>query len=103
MRHCYFFAEVNSYYSSHSIYKHDAIDIADPSGMQDSCHKSFKKDLAHLESMWLSGRASECGICRSEVRFLMGTQNFFVLRSRQDVNIFLNVFTELTTYHPSYS
>ena len=30
-----------------------------------------------MESLWLSGRASERGIRKSEVRFLMGTQNFF--------------------------
>ena len=59
-----------------SIYKHDAIDIADPSSMQAACQ--------------LSGRASERGIRRSEVWFLMGTQNFFfVPRSWQDENIFL--------------
>ena len=35
-------------------------------------------------------RASECGMRRSEVRFLMGTQNFFfVPRSWQEENIFL--------------
>ena len=30
-----------------------------------------------MESLWLSGRASECEIQRSEVQFLVGTQNFF--------------------------
>ena len=30
-----------------------------------------------MESLWLSGRALECGIRRSEVWFLMGTRNFF--------------------------
>ena len=40
---------------------------------------------AHVESLWFIGRASECGIRRSEVRFQKGTQNFFfVPRSRQD-------------------
>ena len=29
-----------------------------------------------MESLWLSGRASESGIRRSEVRFVIGTQNF---------------------------
>ena len=33
---------------SYSIYKHDAIDIADPSSMQDACHMNFVIDLAHL-------------------------------------------------------
>ena len=31
-----------------SIYKHDAIDIADPNSMQDACHINFVIDLAHL-------------------------------------------------------
>ena len=30
-----------------SIYKHYAIDIADPSSMQDMCHMDFVTDLAH--------------------------------------------------------
>ena len=30
-----------------------------------------------MESLWLSGRTSERGIRRSEVRFLVGTRNFF--------------------------
>ena len=48
----------------------------------------------NLSSLWLSGRASERGILKSEVRFLMGTQNFFfVPRSRQNekhLSLFLN-------------
>ena len=48
----------------------------------------------NLPSLWLSGMASERGIRRSEVRFLMGTQNFFfVPRSRQNekhLSLFLN-------------
>ena len=35
------------YHLSYSIYKHDAIDIADPSSMQDVCHMNFLIDLAH--------------------------------------------------------
>ena len=31
-----------------SIYKHYAIDIADPNSMQDACHINFVIDLAHL-------------------------------------------------------
>ena len=30
-----------------SIYKHHAIDIANPSSMQDACHMNFVIDLAH--------------------------------------------------------
>ena len=55
------------------------IDIADPSSMQGVYHINF------VQSLWLSGRASECEIRGSEVRFIMGTQNFFfVPRSWQD-------------------
>ena len=36
------------------IYKHDAIDIADPSSMQDACHMNFVRDLAHLSRLTLS-------------------------------------------------
>ena len=36
-----------TYHISYSIYKHDAIDIADPSSMQDVCHMNFVLDLAH--------------------------------------------------------
>ena len=39
---------------------------------------TFIMSLFIIESQWLSGRASESGIHRSEVRFLMGTQNFFL-------------------------
>ena len=36
-----------TYHLSYSIYKHDAIDIADPSSMQDASHMNFVIDLAH--------------------------------------------------------
>ena len=45
--------------------------VSDPNSMQDMCHMNF--DLIPIESLWLSGRASEHTIQRSEVRFLMGT------------------------------
>ena len=55
-----------------------------------------------VESLWLSGRASERGIRRSEVRFLM---EFFYLSHARDKtkNILLYFFTELKTYHLTYS
>ena len=62
-----------------SIYKRYAIDIADPSSMQDACHMIFV-----IEPLWLSGKASERWIQRSEVRFLMGTQIFFSLSYARD-------------------
>ena len=47
-----------------------------------------------VESLWLSGRASERGIRRSEVRFLMETQIFFSLSHARDMtkNIFLFLY-----------
>ena len=46
-----------------------------------------------MGSLWLSGRASERGIQRSEVRFLMGTRNFFlcptlVTRRKKHLSLF---------------
>ena len=34
----YFFTELKTYHLSYSIYKHDAIDIADLSSMEDAYH-----------------------------------------------------------------
>ena len=51
----YFFTEPKTYYLSYSIYKHDAIDIADPSSMQDECHMTFVIDLiggVRVDSSW---------------------------------------------------
>ena len=49
-------------------------------------------------------RASERGIRRSEVRFLMKTQNLSLSHAREKRNkIFLYIFTELKTYHFFYS
>ena len=45
-----------------SINKHYAIDIADPSGMQDVCHIDFVIDLAHRgdsATQWLEHRSAE--------------------------------------------
>ena len=44
----YSFKELKIYHLSYSIYKHDAIDIADPCSMQDACHMNFVIDLAHF-------------------------------------------------------
>ena len=51
----YFFTEPKTYYLSYSVYKHDAIDIADPSSMQDECHMTFVIDLiggVRVDSSW---------------------------------------------------
>ena len=53
---------------------------------------------------WLSGNASERRIRTSEVRILLGTQNFFYAsRSWQDEKHISLSLTELKTYHLSYS
>ena len=46
-KHLYFFTELKTYHLSYSIYKHDAMDIADSSSLQDTCHMNFVIDLAH--------------------------------------------------------
>ena len=58
-----------------------------------------------VESSWLSGKASERGIRRSEVRSLMGTQNFlFVPRTWQDEKHFsLFLYRAQNLYHLSHS
>ena len=63
-----------------SIHKYYAIDIANPRSTQDACHMS--ETSLTMESLWLSGRASESGIRRSEVRFLMRTQKFSLFHAR---------------------
>ena len=54
-------------------------------------YMNFEMAVLTIGSVWLSSRASERGIRRSEIRFLMGTQNFFLPRARDKTkkNIFL--------------
>ena len=68
-----------------STYKHYAIDIADPSSMQEACHEPRNRPRS-LWSLYVSVvRASGREIPRSEVQFHMGTQKFFfVPRSWRD-------------------
>ena len=42
-----FFIELKTYQLYYLYQKHYAIDIADPSSMQDACYKNFVIDLAH--------------------------------------------------------
>ena len=59
--------------------EHDAINIADWS-LQYACYLSYVNlvmALLTIVSLWLSDRASEPGIQRSEPCFLTGTQIFF--------------------------
>ena len=78
---------------TYSLHKHDAIDIANPSSMQGACHLNFVIDLAHrtlcgsIVESWNaeSEDREDLRFGRSEIRFLIGTLNFFfVPRSWQD-------------------
>ena len=66
-------------------FKHDAIDIADPSSMQDACHMNFVIDLAHLR---VCGSVVEHRSAESEaLRFVSSWELiifFFAPRSWQD-------------------
>ena len=91
-----------------SIYKHNAIDIADPSSMLDACHTNFVIDLARRGVSVAWCRALEHRIRRSEVGFLVRTQNFFIFFFHlshtcvETKNIFLFFLTKLKTYRLSY-
>ena len=75
------------------ITKYDAIDIADPSSMQDMCQVwTLQSIWLTIESLWLSGRACKCGIWRSEVQFLLGTQNFFFVQGSWQDEEHLSLF-----------
>ena len=85
-----------------SFYEHDAIDIADPSSMQDECHMNFVIDLAYRE---VSGSVVEHRNAESEgLRFdsSWGLRNFSLSHARDKTkNILLYFFTKLRTYHLS--
>ena len=71
--------------------------------MQDTCHMNFVMNLAHRGVSQFSGGASERGIRSSEVRFYMGTRNFFPLSRAHDKTTKTSFsITELKTYHFSY-
>ena len=76
-----------------SIYIHYTIDIADPNSMLDACHMNFVIDLAHQEVSVVR---------RSEVRFLMGTPNFFfVPRPWQDekhLSLHVDIFFKIRNF-----
>ena len=86
-----------------STYKHYAIDIADPSSMQEACHMNFVIDLVHRS---LCGSVVEHRSAESEgLRFdsSWGLRIFSLSHARDKTkNIFLYFFTELKTYHLSY-
>ena len=84
--------------------KHYAIDIADPSSMQDACHMNFVIDLAHRGvsvAQWLEHRNAESEGLRFDTSW--GLRIFSLSHARDKTkNIFLYFFTELKTYHLSY-
>ena len=78
----YFFTELKTSHLSYSIYKHDTVNIADPRSMQDIS--------LTIEFLWLSGRASEHAIWRSEVWFLI--VNLVLLSWHNDKTSLPNIF-----------
>ena len=98
-----FFTKLKTYYLSYAIYK-----------IWRYWHCWFQQYIGHvlcmnfvrtlltIESLWLSGRASEHGIWRTEVRFLMGTQNFSLSHTcaKTKKNLFPNkMFISSIVYH----
>ena len=64
----YIFTGLKTYHYSYSIYKHNAIDIAEPSSMQDACRTNFVIDLAHRRvsvAHWYSIGARNLKVCGS--------------------------------------
>ena len=100
----YFFTELKTQHLSHSIYKHEAINIANPSSML----KNFVIDLAHRRVSVAQWQSIGTRNWRSEVQFPMRTQNFFfyhTLVTRREsplcislpnskLTIFLSLFTK---------
>ena len=105
-RFCRFFRfSFESLLASHDVfpwscmfYKHYAIDIADPSSMQDACHRNFVIDLAHRS---LCGSMVEHRSVESEgLRFdsLWGLRIFSLSHARDKTkNIFLYFFGSVCT------
>ena len=84
----YFFTELKTYHLSYSIYKHDAIDIADPSRMEDAYHMNLVIDLAHHS---LCGSVVERRSAKSEGLSSIphGDSEFFLCSTLETKNIFL--------------
>ena len=86
-----------------SIYKHDAIDIPDLSSMLDTSHMNFVIDLAQslcgsvVEHQSMESKASR-------LNYLWVLRIFSLSHAcGKTKSIFLYFFTELKTYHLSYS
>ena len=89
----YFFTELKPYHLSYSIYKYDAIDIADPSSMQDACHMNFVIELAQRRVSVVEHRRFDSSW---ELRIFSLSH-----ASDKTKHISLYFFTELKTYHLS--
>ena len=91
-----FFTELKTNHLYYFYQKHYAIDIADPSSMQDACYKNFLIDLAHRRVLWLSGRASDRNSEGLRFDSSWGISIFLYpsLVTRRK-NIFLNIYLPL--------
>ena len=95
----YFFTELKPYHLSYSNYKYEAIDIANPSSMQDVCHTNFVMNIAHRKvyaAQWWS-----IGALRFVSSWRIRTFSLSHARDKTK-NVFLYFFTELKTYHLSF-
>ena len=58
-----------------------------------------------MESLWLSGRALECGIQRFEVQFLMVTHNFFFLpcswKYKKKILLYVTSLSIISMHYPA--
>ena len=84
------FVKLNIYHIS-KIDTHNAFDIDVPSCTKDACHSGLHVTQACMpcftvQSLWFSGKASERGNQRSEVRFLTVTQNSILSQVRAKNN-----------------
>ena len=87
------------YHLSYSIYKNYAIDIASPSSMQDACHMNLATEACGLV---VQHRNAESEGLRFDSSW--GIRIFSLSHARDKTkNIFLCIFTELKTFHLSYS
>ena len=95
---CIFVFFLCTFFRSYSINKHDAIDTANLSSMQDACHMNLVIDLAHRRVFVVQWQSIGVRIRRSEVRFLMG-RNFSLSHARDKTkNIYL--LQNIASGHP---
>ena len=71
-------SKLKIYHFSNSIYKHDAIDIADPSSMQDTCHIWLRNGLAHYRGSEVEHQSAESKGLRFDSSWPHGDSEFFL-------------------------